>query len=381
MRKLGAFLIAMAAAIGLSPVHASLPNPDEPMAIPVDAKGQGEALPFDAFNMKMFTLSNIADPKLLDGKMNRDRLKVLARVNAVADPRSLSPDQAAIYAVDCLRLGNGDGLYLNKAVDLLAGHSRDRRRPSYFVHTTLAALHVARGFYQEAIAQQDEAILDCEMPAKVAGWSDAQRNWIAGLDRDYLPVYLRIRRAEADPATRPASETEEPTPLFPLTRKNPTVGPVRFVNEAGKYEPGVLAKAERDKLPADAIAIVQQLLLWFPTDSRLYWLLAELYAADGNFPAAQTIFTQCTWDRKFTRRILLEHRSAVAAANEANAKKKADAANSASAAAPAEPEETSPINLQALGIYFGAVMLIAAIALVRSVTKRGKPGGGMNCCQ
>ena len=51
--------------------------------------------------------------------------------------------------------------------------------------------------------------------------------------------------------------------------------PVRFANDGGIYQPGALATAERAKLPPDAIAIVQQLLLWYPTDSRLYWLLGE----------------------------------------------------------------------------------------------------------
>ena len=373
MRTLGAIAVLIVAA----PALASLADPDEPMAIPATADGQGEALPFDRFNQRMITLVNIADPRLLDGKMNRDRLKVLARVNAVKNPKALPPEQAAFLAVDYMRLGNGDGLYLNKAIDLLAPHLRDRR-PSYFVCTTLAAIHVARGGeFAEAIDKQEAALLDCEMPAEVKGWSTAERNWIAQLDREYVPYYLRIRRSEADPATRPSLETIGPTPLFPLPSKTGPAEPVRFVNEAGKYEPGVLAKAERDKLPPDAIAIVQQLLLWFPTDARLLWLLAELYAADGKFKEADTITYQCTASRNYAPRQLLEHRGAIVKALAAQEKR---AAEQAKAALPAEPEE-EPISLRAIWLYFAGVIAIATVALVRGWTKRGKANGGMNCCR
>src|SRR5205823_3935266 len=51
---------------------------------------------------------------------------------------------------------------------------------------------------------------------------------------------------------------------------------VRFIGPSGEYEAGKIADAERSKLPADAVAIVQQLLLWFPDDTRLLWLLGEL---------------------------------------------------------------------------------------------------------
>ncbi|HEY2911071.1 MAG TPA: hypothetical protein VGI99_12540, partial [Gemmataceae bacterium] len=249
---------------------------------------------------------------------------------------------------------------------------------SYFVCTTLAAIHVARGGeFAEAIDKQEAALLDCEMPAEVKGWTPDQRNWIAQLDRDYVPHYLRIRRAEADPATRPSLETIGPTPLFPLPKKTGPAEPVRFVNEAGKYEPGVLAKAERDKLPPDAIAIVQQLLLWFPTDARLLWLLAELYAADGKFKEADTITYQCTASRNYAPRQLLEHRGAVARVLAAQEKQTTEQAK---AALPAEPEE-EPISLRAIWLYFAGVVAIAAVALARSWTKRGKANGGMNCCR
>src|SRR4029079_19683820 len=80
---------------------------------------------------------------------------------------------------------------------------------------------------------------------------------------------------------KPNPETEEPFRLF---------GDVKFVNVAGAYEPGNLGPTERQKLPKDAVAIVQHLLLWAPGDTSLYWLLGELYAADGQLEDAKLRF-------------------------------------------------------------------------------------------
>ena len=43
---------------------------------------------------------------------------------------------------------------------------------------------------------------------------------------------------------------------------------VRYVDDKGGYTPGKLAAAEKKKLPAAAVPIVQQLGLWLPGDGR-----------------------------------------------------------------------------------------------------------------
>src|SRR5262249_39564363 len=109
-----------------------------------------------------------------------------------------------------------------------------------------------------------------------------------------------------------AVETEEPLPLFPLPGEGESRPPVRFVNDKGEYQPGVIAASEKAKLPPDAIATVQQLLLWVPTDTRLLWLLGELYAANGDLEAALKILDTCTWGRQYgNRKVLAAHRHAV----------------------------------------------------------------------
>jgi tetratricopeptide (TPR) repeat protein len=138
------------------------------------------------------------------------------------------------------------------------------------------------------------------------------------------------------------------------------VEPVRFVNEAGEYEPGALAAAEKAKLPPDAIAIVQQLLLWFPTDARLYWLLGELYAADGELESAQKILDECAWSRQYgNRKHLMEHRGAIADAIEARRKAAEEAA-----------ENAFPISMRMIWVYFGAVAVVAILAAARVFARR-----------
>lgn len=370
IRTLGV-LVFLALAV---PAAASLYQPEEPNTLPVKSDGVAEAMLFDDFRQRMLTLSNALDSRPgPDGKPNRDRAAILARVQSSQQKRNPTPDELAIHGVDLLRLGNTDprpgdpGLYLDKAVNLLAPHTRDRNL-NYFLLTTLASVHAARGELREAILVHDSALLDAEMPAVVKGWTGPQRNWIKKLDDEYVPHYLNIRLTER--TSQPTPDTEEPTPLFPLPTKNKPADPVKFVNDAGQYEVGVLAKAERDKLSPDAIAITQQLLLWFPSDTRLFWLLAELYAAEGKIDEANEIFIQCAWSKSYgNRRLLMEHRYAVKTAVEDRRRAEDEAA-----------QNEYPVSLRMIWVYFGGVVLIAVVAFVRGRMKRGKSGLWPACC-
>jgi hypothetical protein len=68
---------------------------------------------------------------------------------------------------------------------------------------------------------------------------------------------------------------------------------VRFMGDKAAYEPGKIAKADWDKLPARAVAIVQQLALWLPEDGRLLWQLAELANATGDVKTAAAMMDGC----------------------------------------------------------------------------------------
>lgn len=338
---LGAAMLTLTVA---GPGRAALVSPDDPMAVPVRPDGTGEAFPFDEFRRRFGAVTNMADDK----KNLPDRQRVLKRVEEREKARTLSPDETAALAADLIRVGRaGDALArLRPLYD-----DRDRRGTrTYAVAAGLVHAHAARGEWGPALNYLPD-LFDLDPPA-VKGVSPAQRAWQAKLDREYLPHYLQLRQDEA--SRRPNPETEDPAPLFPLPAPGKPAVPVRFVNDAGAYEPGALAAAERAKLPPDAVAVVQQLLLWFPSDVRLYWLLAELYAADGNLAAAQSILDEFTWSLAYSnRRNLMDHRAAVAAAVEA--------------ARPKPPE--SPISLKTVLIYFGAVAALGAVAAVRSWTR------------
>jgi hypothetical protein len=92
---------------------------------------------------------------------------------------------------------------------------------------------------------------------------------------------------------------------------------VRFVGETGTFEPGKLAASERKKLPSDAAALVQQLALWLPEDSRLLWQLAELANAHGDIRTAAAIMDGCVTEFGLHAPNLRRHRQLLRdAANE-----------------------------------------------------------------
>ena len=62
--------------------------------------------------------------------------------------------------------------------------------------------------------------------------------------------------------------------------------------------------------PADAAAVVQQLLLWAPWDTPLYWLLAEVYADAGRTREAATILDRIVESRQYSNRAKLMARRA-----------------------------------------------------------------------
>lgn len=75
--------------------------------------------------------------------------------------------------------------------------------------------------------------------------------------------------------------------------------PVNFMNAKGEYDPGkvvdkkwvsALPEAEKAKLPDDALEIVQQLLLWRPTDNRLFWQYGLLLVEKGFIAEAKIVF-------------------------------------------------------------------------------------------
>jgi len=94
------------------------------------------------------------------------------------------------------------------------------------------------------------------------------------------------------------------------------------VDGEGKYRPGQLSTAESKKLPADAVAIVQQLALWLPADGRLLWQLGELANAHGDVKTAAAIMDGCVTEFAMNSPELRQHRQLTRAAADEQAKNK-----------------------------------------------------------
>lgn len=282
---------------GTAPASTFLPNEKNPFRI---ENGVAQPLDFGTKNDGEFAARFAVMTNLLDANPKRtnnpDRQAVLT---AIGQPMSrtdvFSSAVSATLAANLIRTGQPD-----KAINLLQPLSRGRSA-SYAVLMNLAHAHAAKMDWESAL-RTHEVAMDYDAKDDLKALTSDQVKWLTNIEKKYYRTWLssNLKNPKANP------ETDGPSPIF---------GPVKWVNDAGQFEPGILAAVERAKLPADAIAVVQQLLLWQPTDTGLYWLLAELYAAEGKLRQAAVIFDQCAWSRQYSnRKVLMDHREAVNAA-------------------------------------------------------------------
>lgn len=341
------------------------------MPFPIRQDGTAEPLTygFDPPGQMNFLISYLADMGKPTGDPGPKRKEALARIQALqARPASsLSPAEVAGLAADLFRTRQ-----VEEAINLLTPRTRDRS-PDFRILASLAHMHAFRGDWAEAMRMHTTALLDTEFPEELPGVTPEQRKWLKRVETEYYRKWLQIRLRETSERIPP--EQEEVLPLFP----------VRFVNEAGVYEPGQLAAAERAKLPPDAIAIVQQLILWHPDDARLHWLLGELYAADGRLREAEKIFDDAAWDRQYTnRKVLMDHRSAIKRAvellpkpTESALEMPLDLPPTAVATEGKTPDEESiedlgitRRDLYLYGALFGIVAVVMITFQVRAIVRR-----------
>ena len=198
-------------------------------------------------------------------------METLGRKGA-AELKSL--EQQLDYSTVLIRRGKAD-----EAIQLLRPLT-DKDPNNFLVWSHLATAYHLSGnkeFGNQAGDSMREALRlwpkrwdDVELQRKVdlerTGWDQGTFDWYRKCE-DHFNLFLKLRRK---PQTTLALDS-----LFTDAAKKP----VRFVDEAGKYAPGRIPGTERDKLPDDAIEIVEQLLVWMPNDIALYWLLAELLNA------------------------------------------------------------------------------------------------------
>lgn len=281
-----------------------------------------------AFRHEYARIGNIGDTR---PRKNEDRERLLERLRQPLD--NPSPLDRILRAGDHIRASQ-----FAEAQALLGPLVR-ARAPDFRAVANLAHLYAAQGEWADAL-RYHELALELDFPTDMPNVSPAQRDWLRRVERDYYHRWLKLHVEEARRRTRPQEED-----LFPLFGESP---------------------------PPDAIAIVQQLLLWHPSDNRLYWLLGELYARSNRPRQALLIFDSlASEDRQQSNRVrMMERRAELKRIVEALPREAEPDFEIA-----AEPPDTRPLHerlgldLTRFAIIVGVFALIAVPLLLLQVRK------------
>jgi tetratricopeptide (TPR) repeat protein len=333
--------VAIALGLGLllpGPALAGLYNTVEPPTGPSPTPDGVEVLPFSYFRQDVLPdLLQIAveQPESAPRRRYLDRRDELQRK---ARAGRLSAEDTVNLSECLIRLRQPD-----KAIELLFPASR-QERSNFMLLANLGTAYQLTGELRRAedyLEHARDSVLK-EWP----GLSAERLAWFARAERfHHQLVRLRNREAlRAGGGRLPPPETVDD--LFGVT----------FVGDDGTYVAGRIAAAELEKLPPDAVAVVQQLLIWLPDDHRLYWLLGELYNARGDLAAAANVFQDLQWSRRFDAPALREHRQVVL---EALAAQK-----------PAGGGLPDDLRLVVVGVVVGLLILVLGYWQVRELFRR-----------
>jgi tetratricopeptide (TPR) repeat protein len=352
----GCFLAAIALGISLLScrlARAGVYNTDDPLPGPVVSESGVKPLSFSQFEDLLSSLIGIGIESPLGSKQSDSpkRKQYLARaeeLQAKARTGRVIVQERVNWSAYLIRLRKYE-----EAVEVLEPMARQERR-NFMVFANLATAHQLAGRLDRALGYLEQVKL--LWPSSWPGWTAQQVDWFRTAEKYHLEL-VKLRYRES--AGRSAATTQLHEALDDLFH-------VRFVGESGGYEAGKLANQQRAKLPPDALAIIQQLVLWLPGDTRLYWQLGELYNANGDVEAAAKIFDDCVGNvRRFSAPDLRAHRLVV---QEAKPKASSplvelgpDQATGSAANAPAsDPSGSWLPNLRQLVI----VGILAALAVV-----------------
>lgn len=200
-------------------------------------------------------------------------------------PFGLSTDDRVTLSACYLRV-----MQAEKAAQVL---SRVEGEKNFMVHANLATAHHLSGRLERAADYQEMALK--EWPSTWPGMTQSQLSWFYRTEK-YYQTLLRARLREE--RTAPGKPPETLDDVFPG---------VRFVGLEDKYQAGAIAPLQFARLPADALPVVQQLVLWLPTDERVSWLLAEVLNANGFIAESWGILDSLS-NRGYSPRELKEHR-------------------------------------------------------------------------
>ncbi len=172
-----------------------------------------------------------------------------------------------------IRLGQSD-----KVISLLR---RDKLGLNFLLYANLGTALQMRGQYGDAVSMfslaqplwKDWSDLSPEHKLLVQqmGWKKKHYEWFRQVEEYHYKLILQRWKQQK------AGQKQ-------LTLDNlfgEPGDPIQFVGEDGNYQAGQIKEAEFERLPDEALQIVQQLLLWLPNDDPLYWKLAELLNAQA----------------------------------------------------------------------------------------------------
>ena len=189
-------------------------------------------------------LRNIGVPPVAGAELHllREQYQEAAsKLEATAKKQVLTADEAADLGALHVRLGRP-----GKAIEVL--RKAQREQPNHFrIAANLGTAWQMQGDLNEASRSLQEAV------------KLAPARWKAFEEAHLKLVRLRVNDAK---------QASSPDDLFGILAIDPST---------------------RKKLPADDLAIVQQLALWLPADGRLLWLLGELANAHGDVRTAAAI--------------------------------------------------------------------------------------------
>jgi len=284
------------------PVHAGVYSTIEP-------KWELSGDYFRKFQEQSLTpLKQLATPEAQLPWQKNYYLAAMALLDAKdAPPRGqtgpFAAEQPLNFAACLLRIREPGKAMPDKAILILRA-ALDRDKTNFLVMSTLATAYQIKGEYRDASDLLSDARHYWATPFdQLRGehkkfleerlkWKKEDFDWFATCEKYQRQLLrLRFRELKKGPLTF-AQAAERVDALFDPDPAPPEYKPLRFVGDSGKFEPGKVTAAEQAKLPADAIEIVEQLLVWMPDDLRLFWLLGELFNAKGDVESARTVFEE-----------------------------------------------------------------------------------------
>lgn len=202
-------------------------------------------------------------------RMRQSYRQEAVKLQALADKNQLSADESADLGALYVRLGEPE-----RAVELL--RKAQQAHPHHFaIAANLGTAWQLLGDLRQAAAALEQAV-----------------RLAPGKQLPFENAHLKLVQA------RLHSKGDDLDDLFKI----------HYVGDKRTYEPGKLAANEMKKLPAKAVAVVQQLALWLPADGRLLWQLAELANAHGDPRNAAAMMEGCVVQFGMQNPTLRKHR-------------------------------------------------------------------------